>query len=380
MTNGTFTADPVKPAWLTEKLRQSGHLLQGEVTRIDPQKSDAFNSNLFFLHVYYSPDAKSSTDERPELPTRLVLKCNVATDYGKEAGRLEVKFYQLAATLPDHPPMLPWVAAEYDQISGESYLLLADMSESHFPPDSSERTKENIVDLIPAPAHIESVIDTLAQLHAYWWQHPLLTSGEFTVGYWSRNAERFALYLERRQRSWDSLIAQEGDWLPADIRALYERVQTRLPYHWERYLAPRFLQQTHLTLIHGDAYFANFLSPKPAQRGATYLIDWQSPSVGLVGYDLANLIAAFWTPAVRHHEGREQKMLQRYYHTLCHHGVTGYSWDDLLTDYRSGLVYWLLIPVQDRFGGAGKGYWWPKMQCLLAAFEDWDCIQLLDIQ
>ncbi|MEZ4737116.1 MAG: phosphotransferase [Caldilineaceae bacterium] len=342
------------------------------------QKSSAFNSNLFFLHVYYSPDAKGLTNERADLPTRLVLKCNVASDYGKEAGRLEVKFYQLVATLPDHPPMLPWVAAEYDQISGNSYLLMIDMSGSHVAPDSSKRTKENIVDLIPAPVHIEGVIDTLAQLHAYWWQHPLLYSGEFTVGYWSRNAERFALYLERRQRSWNSLIAQEGDWLPADIRALYERVLVRLPEHWERYLAPRFRQQSHLTLIHGDAYFANFLSPKPAQCGATYLIDWQSPSVGLVGYDLANLITAFWTPAARHQEGREQKMLQRYYSTLCHHGVTGYSWDELLTDYRCGLVYWLLLPVQDRFGGAGKAYWWPKMQCLLAAFEDWDCMQLLD--
>lgn len=71
-------------------------------------------------------------------------------------------------------------------------------------------------------------------------------------------------------------------------------------------------------------------------------------------------------------------MLRRYYSTLCHYGVTGYSWDELLTDYRCGLIYWLLMPVQDRFGGADKAYWWPKMQCLVAAFEDWDGMELLE--
>ena len=42
------------------------------------------------------------------------------------------------------------------------------------------------------------------------------------------------------------------------------------------------------------------------------------------------------------------------------------------------LIYWLLVPVQDRYGGAGKAYWWPKMQCLVAAFQDWQCEALLE--
>lgn len=221
------------------------------------------------------------------------------------------------------------------------------------------------------------MIDTLARFHAYWWQHELLTSGRFAVGYWTHNADRFGQYLQRRQRSWDDLIAAERDWLPADIRELYEWVFARLPYHWEHYLEPRFRNQTHLTLIHGDAYFSNFLCPKTPGIGTTYLLDWQSPTVDLAGYDLVNLIAAFWSPAQRHEAGREQRMLQRYYNTQCARGVTGYTWDELLIDYRSGLIFWLLMPVQDRFGGAGKTYWWPKMQCLVAAFRDWECAALL---
>jgi hypothetical protein len=57
--------------------------------------------------------------------------------------------------------------------------------------------------------------------------------------------------------------------------------------------------------------------------------------------------------------------------------VTGYDWVDLLTDYRLALIEWLLVPLQDRLDGAGRDYWWPKMQCLIGAYRDHDCGALL---
>ena len=67
---------------------------------------------------------------------------------------------------------------------------------------------------MPPADVIERVIDTLAQHHAYWWDHALLDGTTFHIGYWSRNAERFALYLQRRRISWDSLVANEAAWFP----------------------------------------------------------------------------------------------------------------------------------------------------------------------
>ena len=72
-------------------------------------------------------------------------------------------------------------------------------------------------------------------------------------------------------------------------------------------------------------------------------------------------------------------MLRRYYTVLRAHRVNNYSWDDLLTDYQTGLIFWLLMPVQDRYDGSRKEYWWPKMQCLAAAFQNWHCEKLLGI-
>lgn len=102
------------------------------------------------------------------------------------------------------------------------------------------------------------------------------------------------------------MIAREEAWLPEDVRALYERVLVHLPSYWERQLRPRFQTMRHLTLTHGDAYFANFLCPEPPTSGPTYLLDWQSPGVDLGGYDLANLCATFWTPEQRGDDGREE--------------------------------------------------------------------------
>ncbi len=47
-----------------------------------------------------------------------------------------------------------------------------------------------------------------------------------------------------------------------------------------------------------------------------------------------------------------------------------YEWDDILTDYKLGLIFWPLMPVQDGADGSRKEYWWPKMHSLAAAFRD----------
>lgn len=254
---------------------------------------------------------------------------------------------------------------------------MQDLSEIHIP----SRTRDQqigIVEGVPPAIYIESVVDALAQLHAYWWDHPLIATDLFEIGYWSRNAERFEQYLQRRTTSWKTLISNEGAWFPDDFRELYEQVLTHLPHHWKSYLEPRFRTKTHLTLMHGDAYFANFLCSKNKTVGVTYLLDWQSYSFDIGGCDLANLCATFWTSEQRHEEQREQKILHHYYSVLQAHGVKNYSWDDLLIDYKIGLITWLFIPVQDCYDGSNRSYWWPKMQCLVTAFREWHCEDLLN--
>ncbi|RPJ38104.1 MAG: DUF1679 domain-containing protein [Chloroflexi bacterium] len=365
--------DEPNPTWLSAVLRQAGILPEGEVTGVEITSSGAFNSMTAHLRVRYSADAP------PSAPGRLVLKQNLAEDWSVAAGRDEVSFYQLVQRLGDHPLVIPpCYAAAHDPTSGDSYLLLEDLSETHAPPITRDQ-QVSIVQGVPLPAYQEAVIDTLARLHSYWWDHPGRDAVPFEAGYWSRSAERFAQYLAKRRAAWEGLLSRPevSDWFPRDLHAFFEQLFSGLPQFWETHLKPRFEVGTHLTLIHGDTYFCNFLCPKDPGASPTYLLDWQSPTFDLCGYDLANLLAAFWTRAQRQDGNREINLLRRYHQGLQEHGVRGSSWDDLAASYRAGLVFWILMPVQDGYDGAGKAYWWPKMQCLLQAFADWDCAAVL---
>jgi thiamine kinase-like enzyme len=367
--------DEPDPGWLSAVLREAGILPYGEVTRIESASTGAFNSKTEYLRVSYSADARLSA------PRRLVLKQNTSQDWSIAAGIDEVSFYQLVRKLGSHPEVIPpCYAAAHEPASGKSYILLQDLSETHAPPITRDE-QISIIQGVPQPAYQEAVIDTLAQLHAYWWDHPLRKAGPFEVGYWSRDKERFVQYLAKRQASWKGLMARrevtEGAWFPGQLINFYEQLFTYLPQFWEKYLAPRFRAEKHLTLIHGDTYFCNFLCPRIPGAGPTYLLDWQSPSFDICAYDLVNLLAAFWTRAQRQDGNREKHLLRRYHQALQKYGVSDYSWEDLTADYQAGIIFWILMPVQDGYDGASKDYWWPKMRCLLQAFTDWDCAEYL---
>jgi thiamine kinase-like enzyme len=147
---------------------------------------------------------------------------------------------------------------------------------------------------------------------------------------------------------------------------------------WSDYLAPRMRARSRITLMHGDAYFANMLSPREGVTGETYLIDWQSPEAHLGACDLVNLCDTFWTREQRTEGQREQRILRRYLAQLQAHGIRNYGWDDLVLDYRLEIIEWLLTTVQDARNGSKRNYWLPKLQCVSAAFEDWHCADLLE--
>jgi hypothetical protein len=198
MTGYIALEEQITTVWLTAVLRQAGILEHGEVISFDQEDTGAFNSQTSHFVLRYSSETS------PTIPTLFVIKRN-----SQKEGLDEVKFYNLINSLPDHPRIIvPCYTATYDEESGNSYLFLQDLSATHAPPVTREQ-QINIVEGVPSPPAIEQVVETLAQLHAYWWEHPLLKTEMFDIGYWSRNAERFELYLQRRMTSWKNLISKE---------------------------------------------------------------------------------------------------------------------------------------------------------------------------
>lgn len=119
----------IEPLRLTDLLRSAGILQSGEVSSVETADSGAFNSSTHFLSLRYRGDVPD------QAPRHLVLKQNTPEAWSMAAGVDEVNFYRLVNSLGDHPTVLPrCFAAKVDPFTGNSLLLLEDLSASHAPP------------------------------------------------------------------------------------------------------------------------------------------------------------------------------------------------------------------------------------------------------
>jgi hypothetical protein len=224
---------------------------------------------------------------------------------------------------------------------------------------------------------MESIITALAGFHAWWWERPC--SGEAArltrVRDWFGSAELHAEHVRRRDRELEYFLACAGPDFPAELGITLKNALKRLPGLWESYLRARVREYRQLTLTHGDCYLTNILTPND-QSGQVYLVDFDSASGNFAAFDLVYLLATFWRRSQRLENGREQALLVAYHRALTDFGVRNYSYDNLLIDYRLMLSYMLFDPVADLVRGSPRSYWWPKLNRLMAAYQDWDCAKL----
>jgi hypothetical protein len=180
------------------------------------------------------------------------------------------------------------------------------------------------------------LVESLAQLHALWWNHPRLGHG---VG------ERLSVdkTRQRRQRleaTRPSFMDYSGDGLLPAQRQAYEAI-----------LASSLLARRHrrlgelrqVTLIHGDPHTGNVMWPHDTAYHRVMLIYWGLWDIDSAAIDLAFPMALHWSPQRR--AALEKRLLEHYHHWLVAHGVGDYSWDDLWLDYREAAIVMTLIPI-----------------------------------
>jgi hypothetical protein len=362
------------PEWLTEVLRRAGVLGRGRVATVDYRPNDAFNSSVTHLTVGYDREVTGA-------PNALVLKLN-----RDRWGEAEVGIYRLAmAEARPVPAMVPCFAAAYDAATGRSHCLLLDVSATHAPPVT--RRQVLALDAVPSERRLEAMVDALAAFHAHWWTHAGAGTGVL------RPPETMSTSAARAKRAADRaaqfarFLATAGSSVSRQTTRLCEDALGGLPALWERTYGQRFDEGRQLTLVNGDCYFAQFLCPREpgpalaAGGGAalpTYLVDFQEACFFLPAEDLVFMFATFWTRAQRREGDRELRLLRRYLRRLEEHGVRGYTWDLLMADYRLSIVYMLFRTIWDQTSGAAEGYWRPKLDCVIASYQDHDCAGLFD--
>jgi len=201
--------------------------------------------------------------------------------------------------------------AKYDATVGQSVILLEDLQGGEFGDQVVGAT----------PEQVALGIDAIATFHARWWEspdlaaYPWITSGIETI------RQPIQLMYEG---VWRTAIERFGHLFPDDIRAL-------IPDFGRRTMAALDdMKSGPETLCHGDYRPDNLFFG--GNERPLVVCDWQGPGRGPGVIDAAYFITGSLSPADRRaHEG---ELLRRYHAHLLEGGVSGYSFEQLMEDYR----------------------------------------------
>ena len=350
--------EQLTPAWLTQRLTARGVLRRGAVVGVavvahaSPAGATA---DTMSLALTYSDDAAGP------VPGRLFLKI-AKPDLHPEvlaAGRREVAFYRAMAAATGPVPLPRCYDALDDGRAGHFHLLLDDLSATHF------RRPHPIP---PSPRHCELLVESLAHLHAYWWESPRL-GGELGA----LDDER--LRHERRRRleaTVPAFLDFLGDALLPAQREMYRRVLAS-PLLSRR--EARRQRGERITLVHGDVHVGNCLLPHDPARGGVTLIDWQRWEIAVGTDDVACFIARHWSPQRR--AALERPLVHRYHRHLTAHGVRGYDWRQCWDDYRGSVALMTLVPIGQFRREQHPAAIWSGLENSSAAYQDLRCAELL---
>jgi len=348
----------VTPPWLTQVLGRKGLLLQGDVDAVEivaPASRAGVSADVARLAIRYSADATG------DLPTRLFLKMSRADVHAEVLayGNTEVAFYNAMANVPEMFSIPRCYDAFVDPETGHSHILMDDLSETHF---------QKPFPIPPSGEHSVLLVESLAQLHAFWWDDPRL-GNEIGRPFDPDIAHASRVRLEETFPKFIDLLGES--LLPEQVK-IYERI---LGSDVLQRRQRRYEQMDRVTLAHGDAHPANFMLPHDTDRDSVVIIDWQLSGVDIAAGDLAFMMAHRWPPQRR--AALEKTLLQHYHDRLLAHGVGGYSWDDLWRDYREAVIVTALIPIGQYRRDLNLGVIWMGIEHSMAAFEDLQCIELL---
>lgn len=301
---------------LTAELQRQGYLRNGKVNHL--AIGERFNSSedeVYRLHLEYSSDAE------PSALQSLICK-QLAGRAADWQHPYECFFHEtIAPQMPEVP-----IVKSYGCIrdSGKIYLLLEDLA-------------PNYALATTIPEHqLERVTDLLVDLHAHWWQHPLLESQQFLKPDQSvcrmpqvlGEAEMLANFATAQNATTRFLHQFENELTAAEKEFL-----SLLAQKWIDLALERLSRNQPITLIHGDFHLLGniFFARNSATQPAIKVIDWAQSKRGIGVHDLMYMLLAAES---RDRVARDMTLIQRYHSGLAEAGISDYSLTQCLWDYQ----------------------------------------------
>ncbi len=318
--------EEITPLWLTQVLKDAGTASDARVTGYSTEPvadETGFMNQLFRLHLEYDT-------ERPDAPRTVMVKLPstdplIRTVYDSlEPNLREARFYKEIAASSHLRTPHPYFCGT-DAVAGHTVLLLEDLSDT--------RQGDSVAGCSRAEA--EHVMAQVGAFHASWWNSPRLDRLDWMP---LRDAEAGA-YQEIYAGAWQSFLGKAGDAMPEGLRSLGDRLIAEIPK------IKAMLAQPPRTIVHGDLRLDNCFFPSDAGARWPVVFDWEFCVRGRGVNDVATLISDTYAPQERRNV--EMGLLRTYHAALVDNGVSGYSFEECLRDYRLSMlevvVFWIVI-------------------------------------
>lgn len=174
-------------------------------------------------------------------------------------------------------------------------------------------------------AEARSAVRMMAQLHADWWMRSELEGFTF-LGQESDTLERYHGIVQDQTQGF---LERFGHLVAPDELAVFNA----LPEHFQPTVTA--LLDAPFTLIPRDLSLKNTLIAGTPDKPRFVLIDWQLAAIGAgardVSFFIQNSVRADGWAA-------ESELIREYHSELVGHGIGGYSFEQLLDDYRLSVL------------------------------------------
>jgi aminoglycoside phosphotransferase (APT) family kinase protein len=261
------------------------------------------------------------------LPARMFLKRNLARfNFPSEMYSTEVRIYRdVLPSLGLQSPAVYAIEAHDDDV--RFTILMEDLTQR-------PGARLGIVTQPATPEEVDSVLATVAVLHAAWWRRvdelawlsdPVTNP---SMRFWAEIGPRLVgRHLRAGHRAG---LVDPARWPQEDLWPAFDRLLAA-----DNSGPP--------TLLHGDVHAGNVFYVAGEEGG---LLDWQLSLRGSWALDVTYLLITALTSDDR--ADHERELLERYLARLARYGIEPPAWDEAWLRYRQNVLYgilmWLITP------------------------------------
>jgi len=252
--------------------------------------------------------------------------------------------------------------SDSDELTGNSVLLIEDLADGRLG-DSVEGCSLD---------EIRLAIESLAQFQANCWEDV----AENRYPWLPTKSADTEMYVREYDQAWRTFKEKSGDAIPDHLSKLSKELGRHIGAIRTQ------LSTAPLTLVHGDyrpdnCFFGGRLDKRPVA-----IFDWEYCTKGRGVYDVATFLCEVFTPEQR--TKYELDFLHLYHSKLLEAGISGYTFDQCLTDYRLSfldlIVFWTVTgAVCDWTSERATQYLRNTTERMDAAVTDHESMKLLHV-